>query len=533
MKYNLGCGFDYKRNWINVDRSASVGPDLVHDLLCVPWPIADDSADEIVLSHVLEELFLSWPACLGVFRELYRIAKPNCRIHVRVSDSGSSNRAVHNAVSTRFFEMLDLARCEAAIGEDARDTCHAHNLKVDFALGSLNQILDDSWSKRLDSGEISMTDAQEASRSFRNVIQAVDIQMTAQKPFRPGRLLRDKQALIVRRLGGLGDVLMALSAFRAVKSVSNVPIYFETKAEYADFARLCPHVDAVFSTVAEMPARLQGLPPDSIKVVDWSGVRYGLSHRHEVDAFLQSLGLFLGDEAKGLDIALPPSPRFAAIDARLDALGSAPRIVVHPGVTDPNRTWPAAFWQDVARHAADRGCAVITIGRNAGTEGKGVVALDEPGLVHFSNSLDLEETLHLLRSCDMLISGDAGPVQIAGASDIRIVGLYSSVHGAARLPFRKGSRDTNAVAIEPSCDIHPCYSRMMDGLSFNKFCLKEKIDPRDVTKIFAEWCLNPDRYACIREPQTLIRVREEIDALCLLRPDPVEPIERESRLEMA
>lgn len=511
MKYNLGCGFDYKRNWINVDKSVGVGADLVHDLLCTPWPIADESADEIVASHLFEDIFLSWPACLDVFRELYRIAKPNCRIQVLISDPGSSDRAVRSAITAKFFEALDLARCEAAIGDDTSNTCHALDLKVDFAVQSIKQILDEAWSKRLEGGEVTLKDAEEAARSFTNVIKTVDIRMMAQKPFMPGRSLREKQALVVRRLGGLGDVLMALSAFRAIKSVSSIRIYLETKPEYADFARLCPHVDAVISSVSEIPACLISTAADNIKTVDWSGVRFGLSQRHEVDAFLQSLGLFLPDNTKGLDIVLPPSMRFTAVDACLDALGNMPRIVLHPGVTDPNRTWPIEFWQAVARHALDHGCSVITIGRNAGSEGKGVAALDDPRVLHLSDSLNLEETLFLLRRCDMLISGDAGPVQIAGASDIRIVGLYSSVHGGARLPFREGSRFHNAVAIEPGCPIHPCYSRMMDRSAFSKFCQRERLDPQDLNKIFATWCLNDEKYVCIREPETLQRVKGEIE----------------------
>jgi ADP-heptose:LPS heptosyltransferase len=523
MKYNLGCGFDYRRNWINVDCSPAVGADVVHDLLSFPWPFPDDSADEIVLSYVLEELFMAWPACLEVFREVYRIAKPDCLVAVRLQDTGFSGGQIRSAIPPKFLESLDLVRCEHAVSNDAPTTAHALTLQVDFAIQTVTQALDDPWSKKLDKGEISYADAQEAARSFINVVKSADVLMRAKKPFAPGRSLREKQVLVVRRLGGLGDVLMALSAFRAVKAVANIPIVFETKAEYADFVRLCPHVDAIISSPADVPEWLKTLPPEDIRFVDWSAIRFGLSQRHEVDAFLQVLGIFPPDHAKGLDIVLPAnSERFAAIDDRLDALPpNRGRIVIHPGVTDPNRTWPVDFWRAVARHALDRGCAVISIGRNAGTEGKGVRPIDEPGLLQFSDTLDLAGSLHLLRRCDMLISGDAGPVQIAGASDIRIVGLYSSVHGGARLPFRHGSTTTNAVAVEPECSIHPCYSRMMDGDTFVKFCQTSEIDPRDLSAVFAQWCLNPDRYSCIREPRTLQIVKSEIDQLAESKSSPM------------
>ena len=49
-----------------------------------------------------------------------------------------------------------------------------------------------------------------------------------------------------------------------------------------------------------------------------------------------------------------------------------------------------------------------------------------------------------------LISPDSGPIQLAAATDIGIVGIYSVIAGANRLPYRHGAAMWRAVAVEPA-----------------------------------------------------------------------------------
>ena len=56
MRFNLGCGFNKRDGFINVDRFADCAPDEIVDLEKIPWPWPDDSAEEIQMIHVLEHL---------------------------------------------------------------------------------------------------------------------------------------------------------------------------------------------------------------------------------------------------------------------------------------------------------------------------------------------------------------------------------------------------------------------------------------------------------------------------------------------
>ena|SRR3990167_1348427 len=78
--FHLGCGGDYKKGFVNVDRT-TISPrgreqkvDLVFEL-GEKFPFMDDNfVDGIVAMHVFQQL--QWRGLVCCFRECYRILKP-------------------------------------------------------------------------------------------------------------------------------------------------------------------------------------------------------------------------------------------------------------------------------------------------------------------------------------------------------------------------------------------------------------------------------------------------------------------------
>src|SRR4249919_3237809 len=84
MRLNLGCGRNKLPGWLNVDHSASCEPDAVVDLEVLPWPWPDNSADEILLNHVLEHLGAVPATYIGIIRELWRVCRPGATVTIAV-----------------------------------------------------------------------------------------------------------------------------------------------------------------------------------------------------------------------------------------------------------------------------------------------------------------------------------------------------------------------------------------------------------------------------------------------------------------
>jgi hypothetical protein len=276
------------------------------------------------------------------------------------------------------------------------------------------------------------------------------------------------ETLTIRRMGGLGDVAMALCAAHAAKIHGACDrVYFETAPEYQCLADACPWVDPGGSGGVE-----RNLNPA------WHGVR----PIHEVDSFCETLGLHnVLAGSKSLDLNLPRTRGFGQY------------ILVHPGTTDPNRSLPKEFWRRLVLGLQEAGHKVAIIGQTNALDGRGAHHLEEADL-DLVDRLSLLGLAALFRSCgdSVLVSADSGPIQLAGASDIGIVGIYSVTLGGCRLPFRHGQPAWRTVAVDSACPHAPCYRKMTDAK------LRENLDLGfSLGQIFSQWCPAGGTYACM------------------------------------
>lgn len=108
MKLNVGCGRDIRDGWVNVDKAALPGVDVLFDLdkagqlyfatklkegayQCESGvgqlPYEDSTFEEIYMSHILEHLCNP----LAVMQELHRVAQPGAKCIIRVPYGATDN----------------------------------------------------------------------------------------------------------------------------------------------------------------------------------------------------------------------------------------------------------------------------------------------------------------------------------------------------------------------------------------------------------------------------------------------------------
>jgi ubiquinone/menaquinone biosynthesis C-methylase UbiE len=77
---DLGCGKNKAAGAIGADRFPLPGVDVIADLTHFPYPFANNSIDQIHLSHVLEHM----DSPVEVLTEVWRISKNGAKVHIRV-----------------------------------------------------------------------------------------------------------------------------------------------------------------------------------------------------------------------------------------------------------------------------------------------------------------------------------------------------------------------------------------------------------------------------------------------------------------
>lgn len=240
--------------------------------------------------------------------------------------------------------------------------------------------------------------------------------------------MADKQ-LAVLRLGKLGDLVMVEPALRWAAACEGLGVTLVTDSHYAStFARLLEgvevkttleHPDLVLDLHRVHRSRLlrRGRPWVGVAKEDIRrrllvrapalGVRPKRSwpERH-LEAMSRALARL------GVDAPPPPpaAPRLRAPRAPLSR-----RLGLVLGAGWPTKRWPARHWEGLA--SGWRGEVVAFVG--PGEEGLAA----EAGLRAWPDT-SLDGLVEGLSSCEVVVSGDTGPLHLAGALGCRVVGLF-------------------------------------------------------------------------------------------------------------
>ncbi|MEV5815099.1 glycosyltransferase family 9 protein [Streptomyces mutabilis] len=248
---------------------------------------------------------------------------------------------------------------------------------------------------------------------------------------------------LVARPGGLGDVLLAGPAVRAVATRAD-RVTMLCGPRGAPAARLLPHVDDVVEwdppaepdgagtdglvrrlreesyDVALVLARGRHAPSSATSLLRSARVRrigaaVGPAGRPEEEAALDAaaamgFGLRRGDDGA---LRVRPAPDTAGLT------GNGPYVVVHPGAGDPHRAWDAEYGAAAVAHLADAGHRVVVTG---GPDETALTRRVAGGTgIDLGGRTDPRSFAGVLRAADALVTGSGGPARLAAAVGTPVV----------------------------------------------------------------------------------------------------------------
>jgi len=320
------------------------------------------------------------------------------------------------------------------------------------------------------------------------------------------------RAFFLQRLGGLGDVIMALSAIHGLREhFPSAKIHLLTEERYRPLADRCPHLDGVHTSHAEFQGIMHDHGQKNFRVerLELGGVNFGINHDHEVNAFLTAMKIYAPPEHKGAVVRLKRTEAEAAgrkVEGLLKGF-SGKRVLLHPSRGDRNRTWSLDSWNALVDLILAAGQTPVLIGDDSTVPYKGILKPEvKPGVADLTNRLTLLELVELCGRSDVSVSPDSGPIQVAGLTDIGIVGIYSTVLPRCRLPFRHGMLGWRAEGLTSTCPHRGCYNLILkDDRYFRIFQRAVQMDlvkpGCQATNIFmGEFCAYTEApYSCLEE----------------------------------
>jgi SAM-dependent methyltransferase len=186
VKLNLGCGFDKREGWLNVDNFTACEPDRLLDIEATPWDLETDAFEHILLKHVLEHVGARFEVFSAVMRELYRVCAPNGIVEIHVPhvhhDTFWSDPTHVRAFTPLTFEMMSKARNRDWMERRANFTMLAFVMDVDFEVDRIVQVYGEPWRTMLEAGEISREALREKASAEWNVARELQVRLRAIKP---------------------------------------------------------------------------------------------------------------------------------------------------------------------------------------------------------------------------------------------------------------------------------------------------------------------------------------------------------------
>jgi len=262
--------------------------------------------------------------------------------------------------------------------------------------------------------------------------------------------------ILVIKLSSLGDVLMCLGAFQAIRAQHPAAeLVLLTTRPYVELAEASGHFDAVWCDSRPRPLEVAGwiglirklrrggfgriydlqlsqrsawyfrlLGP---RWPEWVGVVPGCSHRYAPPAKPKHVMARHAEMLEAAGIARVPPPDLSFLTADLSRFGLPPRTALLVPGSSPHRQvkrWPVERYAELAKALAARGVTPVVIGGDAERAAAREITAVLPEARDLCGETGLPELAELARGAVLAVGNDTGPLHLAAMAGTPVVALF-------------------------------------------------------------------------------------------------------------
>lgn len=174
----------------------------------------------------------------------------------------------------------------------------------------------------------------------------------------------------------------------------------------------------------------------------------------------------LGIEVTDGDVPIWSSGNDEELNKTLGSLGVDRYVLLNPGAGWKTKRWGVDRFGRLARELAeDTGAIPLVLWGPDEKELASAVVASSEGAARLAPETDLPGLVSLLRSAELVVGGDTGPVHIAAGLGVPVVGLYGPSNPKTHGPY---GRRVRTVWMASECS--PCHKRQC--LGYDMQCLE-------------------------------------------------------------
>lgn len=168
-KLNLGCGYNKKEGYVNIDCDVLTHPDIVMDLEKDVFPFEESSVDEVCIYHVLEHIGDGY---FHLLQELYRVCCHGAILDIKVPHHFHSifiNDPTHKRpITVEGLRLFSKKYNDYCIVNKKADSALGLRFNIDYELVSFDYIHDSFYDSI-----ITKNTAEQNNRLFRETVNSI------------------------------------------------------------------------------------------------------------------------------------------------------------------------------------------------------------------------------------------------------------------------------------------------------------------------------------------------------------------------